>query len=96
LGGDHGASARGGRHDARMTSTTLTVELECDSDPVRGTIVAADGSTVAFIGWIELAAALEAARSRRNIGGTGPVTGRQPSKEPRCTCPTPPDRATPR
>jgi hypothetical protein len=51
-----------------MTSTTLTVVLECDSDPVRGTIVALDGATVAFIGWIELAAALEAARSRRNIG----------------------------
>ena len=77
MGGDHGASAHGGRHDGRMTSTTLTVELECDSDPVRGTIVAPDGSTVAFVGWIELAAALEAARSRRNIDGTGSVAGRQ-------------------
>ena len=68
MGGDPGASARGGRDDGRMTSTTLTVELECHSDPVRGTIVAADGSTVAFIGWIELAAALEAARSGRDPG----------------------------
>ena len=64
MGGDPGASASGARHDGRMTSTTLTVELECDSDPVRGTIVAPDGTRRVFTGWIELAAALEAARSR--------------------------------
>jgi hypothetical protein len=47
-------------------SKTLRVELECGSDPIRGTIGAADGPTVAFTGWIELAAALEAVHSAGN------------------------------
>jgi hypothetical protein len=44
-------------------SATLHIQLECGSDPIRGTIGAAQGPRVAFTGWMELAAALEAARA---------------------------------
>jgi hypothetical protein len=40
--------------------TTLTLHLE-RIDPVRGTIAAEDGSSRPFLGWLELAAALEQA-----------------------------------
>jgi hypothetical protein len=42
-------------------SKTLRVELERGSDPIRGSIGAPDGPMVPFTGWMELAAALEAA-----------------------------------
>jgi hypothetical protein len=44
-------------------SATLRIELECGSDPIRGTIGATDGPMVPFCGWMELSAALEAARA---------------------------------
>ena len=44
-------------------STTLRVELECGSDPIRGSIAAPGGPAVAVTGWMELAAALEAAHA---------------------------------
>ena len=44
-------------------SKTLRLELECGSDPIRGTIAVPDGPMVAFTGWMELAAALEAVHS---------------------------------
>jgi hypothetical protein len=42
----------------RPTTLTLTLDL---IDPIRGTVSAEDGSTRPFIGWLELAAALEQA-----------------------------------
>jgi hypothetical protein len=38
--------------------TTLTLHLE-RIDPIRGTVAAEDGSSHPFMGWLELAAALE-------------------------------------
>lgn len=45
-----------------MTTQPTTLTLHLDRiDPIRGTVSAEDGSSHAFMGWLELAAALEQA-----------------------------------
>ncbi|MEJ7875943.1 MAG: hypothetical protein WKF62_04715 [Solirubrobacterales bacterium] len=48
---------RGGR-------LSLRLELEAGSEPIRGHLVAADGATEEFIGWLGLAAAIERATTK--------------------------------
>jgi hypothetical protein len=40
----------------------LRLEVEVDSEPIRGVLVAANGHTTPFSGWMDLAARREAAR----------------------------------
>jgi hypothetical protein len=41
----------------------LRLEVEVGSEPIRGVLVAADGRSTTFCGWMELAAVLEAAHA---------------------------------
>ena len=43
------------------TETQVTLDLEVGSEPIAGRLSDDDGTTVAFVGWLELAAALERA-----------------------------------
>ena len=60
---------------------TLRLELACGSDPIRGTIGPPDGPTVAFTGWMELAAALEAAHTAREVEPRGQPPGARPIRK---------------
>jgi hypothetical protein len=45
----------------------VRLEIDVDSDPITGTVCAADGDSRPFSGWIELVSAIEDVRS--NAGG---------------------------
>jgi hypothetical protein len=53
--------------------TVLELSIESDSEPIRGSIAVAGGEPQAFGGWIELAAAIEAARG--SVAATEAVRG---------------------
>lgn len=43
-------------------TTRLALSIEVDSDPISGSVSNAAGESQPFVGWIELVAAIEAAR----------------------------------
>lgn len=54
-------------------STRLTLELELDSEPIRGSLTGERGDRLGFVGWLGLAAALQrAARSNHATAPAGP------------------------
>jgi hypothetical protein len=51
----------------------LHVEIVLGSDPISGSVTAAGGQPSQFMGWIELAAEIEAARSSADRARAGEV-----------------------
>ena len=57
-------------------TTHLELAIEVDSDPISGSVLNGARKSQRFNGWIELVAAIEAARSSvARLGGAGEVGG---------------------
>jgi hypothetical protein len=57
-------------------TTHLELAIEVDSDPISGSVSAGTRKSQRFNGWIELVAAIEAARSSvARLGGSGEAGG---------------------
>jgi hypothetical protein len=56
----NGCPSHGSLSAMTTTPTTLTLKLDL-LDPIKGTVTTEDGASLPFLGWLELAAALEQA-----------------------------------
>ena len=60
----------------------LQLELQDDGDPITGRLVLANSDSVVFTGWLELMAAIDAARSRSESGLADPTEESSPAAAP--------------
>ena len=67
----NGCASHGRLSAMTTTPTTLTLRLDL-LDPIKGTVTTEAGASLPFLGWLELAAALEQATS----GGATPAPPR--------------------
>jgi hypothetical protein len=60
----------------------LQLELQDDSDPISGRLLLANNDGVVFNGWLELIAAIEAARTHSESGFADPMEESSPAAVP--------------